>query len=77
MKKSTDLAQRQGAVARQNGDYPKRSQEGLGRERSLVRSLLQWGGTPTQRPRDIVRQNRDLQREVHERDKCVMDATLV
>ena len=64
-----------GNVKRWN--YPKRFQEGLERERSLVRSLLQGGGTPTQRPGDIVRQNLDWQREVHEIDKCVIDVTLV
>ena len=53
------------------------SQEGLERERSLVRSLLQGVGTPTQRPGDKVRQNLDWQREVRERDKCVMNATLI
>ena len=35
------------------------------------------GGTPTQRPGDIVRQNRDWKREVQKIDKCVMDATLI
>ena len=35
------------------------------------------GETPTQRPGDIVIQNLEWQREVHEIDKCVMDVTLV
>ena len=77
MRKSTNEAKRQGAVARQKMGRPQKVPRWAGARTLFSKVTSSRGGTPTQRPGDKVRQNLDWQREVRERDKCVMDATLI